>query len=175
MEEDPTTDELDHTDAPFVEIYPDEILPDPNTQPKEFFDFCRQRLVEIGVGLPTSEQEIGLYKDIDLMIFCGLDGSDLQKNKTFGERRETWGVTGEEFGRMTRDASEFGKWATASTVSYAMEHAQAQGKPAIAVFDGAKMKRIINSGDTSRHEEEYAVADGFTMDQAAIAVFYLPS
>lgn len=54
-----------------------------------------------------------------------------------------------------------------------MRHTQTHGVPAIAVFDGAKMKRIINSGSRSRHEDEFAVAEGLTMDQAAIAVFYL--
>ncbi len=74
---------------------------------------------------------------------------------------------------MSSDAAAFGEWATHSTVSYAMRHTQTHGVPAIAVFDGAKMKRIINSGSRSRHEDEFAVAEGLTMDQAAIAVFYL--
>lgn len=65
----PTVHELDRAHAPFVEIYPAEIPFNPNTQPLEFVDFCRQRLVAIGIGLPTSEQEKGLYRDIDLMVF----------------------------------------------------------------------------------------------------------
>ena len=175
MSEAPTVNEIDPSAAPFVEIYPDDIPFDPKTQPLEFVDFCRQRLVSIGVGLPSSEQSSGLYRGIDLMVFCGFDGSDLQKDKTFGERRETWGVTGEVLTRMANSASEHGEWETHSTVSYAMDHIQPEGVPAIAVFDGAKMERLINGADPTRHQDEFRVVDVFTMDQAAIAVFYLPS
>lgn len=160
----------------FREIYPEDIPYNPTTHPLEFVEYCRGKLVEIGEGLPTPQQEAALYRDIDLMVFCGIDGSDIQRGGTFGDRRETWAVTGQDFQRMAKDAARADEWATHSTVGYATQHSEA-GLPAMAVFDGSKMERIINGHepDSPRHEDEFRVIDGYTMDDAAIAVFYLPN
>ena len=161
--------------TPFVEILPEEIPYDPYNEPLKFLEFCKQRLVENGIGLPTPEQQNALYEGIDLMVFCGFDAIELQRTKSFGERGETWGVEGTEFAQMAHDAENSNEWATHSTIGYAQNKQATTGVPAMAVFDGAKMNRIINGDDRTRHIDEFVVADGFTMDQAAIAVFYLPS
>ena len=45
--------------------------------------------------------------------------------------------------------------------------------PAIAIFDSEKLSNLILK-DKVRHEDEYELAEGYTMDDAVVAVVYLP-
>lgn len=160
-----------------LQVSPEEIPAecDPMLAPQNFYKWLVKSLEHNGDGLIPPENP-GLYEPTELMVFCGFDATALKDSGSFGEKRETWGIEGGEFKKNAQQAEETGEWPIHSPVWYASNQNNRDNTPeipAIAVFDGAKMFSLINQ-DKTRHQDEYGVAEGFSMDEAAVAVIYLP-
>ena len=119
-------------------------------RPSEQRDFFVEQLEATGV---LTERHTGPSQ----LVFVGFDGEELRRNGTFGDRTETWGVHYDDYGSTEVDHDP---------VQYALE--DAAELPAIAVFSTVD---IIQS---TADDIEWELLDPeTTMDEAAVAVFYI--
>lgn len=99
-------------------------------------------------------------------LYSGVDGEILIKQKSFGDRRETWAMTEEEFRDGIQKRGGFDATAM-DPIRYAQT---ASDHPAIAMFD----KELFDKLDGAENGDfEWRLKDGATMDQAALGVIYL--
>lgn len=114
----------------------------------------------------------GIYHESDL-IFVGLRGARLYRDKTFGDKSRITGVHEDE----ARAEIERNPAALNNPVGMLVD---AGPLPAIAVFNSTKLVpvglRFVNeSGDTVVQQDtvpEWGTIDGGSIDQAAVAVFF---
>jgi len=139
--------------------------------------FVELELAGTGLGLVSDTQiasriinrlkRRGLYRP-DL-LFCGVEGEVIQHAGTLGERSETFAVTEEQFLAIAGADDEYGRDLAQS--HNPIGHALYGDLPAIVVFEGGMFDVDQTGGGV---DGLHLLREGLTMDEAAVAVIYLP-
>lgn len=142
--------------------------------------FSEHRISEIDVSLMAYTELVEwLYSiagehssNVDEVLFCGIDAQPILLNGTFGERTETWAITGSQLMEAADRADRAGSWDTDSPFYYAFK----SYTPGIVIFDASKFENLET---VSLHDEcirsnlEYRLKSDITMDEAVLATVYI--